>query len=106
MIKIYLSRILEEFRKTQSELPEKTDIRTATINEYYHELVERVNLDYLSRICEVLGCDIADLLEYVPEELPKLWRRDEQCFKGSVPLLNHRKSREYFDYFLTTLTTK
>ena len=74
MIKINLSRILGEQRMTQSELAQKTDIRAATINEYYHELVERVNLDYLSRICEVLGCDIADLLEYVPEELPKQWR--------------------------------
>ena len=71
---MFLSRILGEFRKTQPKLPQKTDIRTVTINEYYHELVERINLDYLSRICEVLDCSIADLLEYVPEELPKLWR--------------------------------
>ena len=77
MIKIKLSRILGELRITQSELAQKTGIRAATINEYYHELVERVNLEYLSRICEVLNCDISDLLEYVPEGEPKRWREEK-----------------------------
>lgn len=66
MIKIHLSRIMGEQRINQIELATKADIRPATINEYYHELVERVNLDYLSRICAALNCDISDLLEYIP----------------------------------------
>jgi len=68
MIKIHLSRLLGEKRMTQSELARKTNIRPATINEMYHELIERVNLDYLSRICEVLGCKIEDILEYMPDK--------------------------------------
>jgi len=68
MIKINLSRLLGERRMTQSELAIKTNIRPAAINEMYHELIERVNLDYLSRICEVLGCKIEDILEYVPDK--------------------------------------
>jgi len=70
MIKIRLSRMLGDIRMTQSELADKTGIRKATINEMYHELIERVNLDYLSRICEVLDCDVADILEYVPDLQP------------------------------------
>ena len=70
MIKIRLSRLLGDIRMTQSELADKTGIRRATINEMYHELIERVNLDYLSRICEVLDCDVADILEYVPDPEP------------------------------------
>jgi len=66
VIKIHLSRLLGDRRMTQSELAVKTGIRKATINEMYHELVERVNLDYLSRICEVLDCEIVDILEYMP----------------------------------------
>lgn len=68
MIKIHLSKLLGERRMSQKRLSELTDIRRATINEMYHELVERVNLDYLSKICQVLNVKIEDLLEYVPDE--------------------------------------
>nr|DAS80693.1 MAG TPA: Cro/C1-type HTH DNA-binding domain protein [Caudoviricetes sp.] len=67
MIKIHLSKLLGERRMSQKRLSELTDIRRATINEMYHELVERVNLDYLSRICQVLNIKIEDLLEYIPD---------------------------------------
>ena len=59
--------MLGEKRMSQKRLSELTDIRRATINEMYHELVERVNLDYLSKICQVLNVKIEDLLEYVPD---------------------------------------
>ena len=51
---------------TQAELARKTGIRPATINEMYHELCERVNLEHLDLICEALQCDISDLLKYEP----------------------------------------
>lgn len=53
---------------TQAELSRKTGIRANTINEMYHELSERVNLNHIDRICEVLNCDISDLLEYLPNK--------------------------------------
>lgn len=68
MIKIHLSKLLGERRMSQKRLSELTDIRRATINEMYHELVERVNLDYLSKICQVLNIKIEDLLEYIPDK--------------------------------------
>ena len=51
---------------TQAELARKTGIRPATINEMYHELCERVNLEHLDLICEALQCVISDLLKYEP----------------------------------------
>lgn len=53
---------------TQSELSKKTGIRPGTINELYHEFAERVNLEHLDKICEVLGCDLTELIEYVPNK--------------------------------------
>lgn len=41
---------------------EKTDIRPNTINELYHELTERINLEHLDKICEVLDCDLSEIL--------------------------------------------
>lgn len=68
MIKINLSMLLGKKRMTQAELSRKTGIRANTINEMYHELCERVNLNHIDKICEVLNCDISDLFEYVPNK--------------------------------------
>ena len=54
MIRILLSTKLGELRWTQAELARATGIRPNTINELYHELVERVNLEHLDLICEAL----------------------------------------------------
>lgn len=56
---------------TQAELSRKTGIRAATINELYHELTDRVNLEHLDRICEVLDCPLSDLMEYIPNSMKK-----------------------------------
>lgn len=68
MIKIHLSKLLGEKRWTQADLARSTGIRPSTIGDYYHELVERVNLNHLDKICEVLGCQVSDILEYVPQK--------------------------------------
>ena len=67
MIRIHLSRLLGERRWTQADLARKTGIRAATINEYYNELAVRVNLEHLDLICEVLGCELWDFIERVPD---------------------------------------
>lgn len=71
MIKIYLSRLLGERRMTQADLARKTGIRPTTINDIYHEMAERVNLEHLDLICEALGCDLTELMEYIPNKIPK-----------------------------------
>ena len=68
MIKIKLSRVLGDQRMTQAELARKTQIRTATINDLYHDFAERVSLTQLSNICYVLNCDLTDILEYTRDK--------------------------------------
>lgn len=65
-IRILLSRKLGELRWTQADLARRTGIRPSTINEMYHELCDRVNIDYLDRICNVLDCDLSEILVYIP----------------------------------------
>ena len=62
MIRILLSTRLGERRWTQSDLARMTGIRPTTINEMYHEICERVNLEHLDLICEALGCELSDLI--------------------------------------------
>ena len=47
-----------------------TGIRPSTINELYHEIAERVNLEHLDMICEALGCDLSELLVREPNRIP------------------------------------
>nr|DAN58440.1 MAG TPA: Cro/C1-type HTH DNA-binding domain protein [Caudoviricetes sp.] len=68
MIKIHLSKLLGERRISQKRLSELTGIRRATINEMYHELIERINLEHLNSICAVLKIDVDELLEYIPDK--------------------------------------
>lgn len=70
-IKILLSRKLGELRWTQADLARKTGIRPTTINEMYHEICDRVNLEHLDLICEALNCDLSEILIRVPNSIPK-----------------------------------
>ena len=71
MIKIHLSRILGEKRMSQAELARQTGIRPSTISDIYNEMTERLNIEYLDRICEYLDCSITDLIEYIPNKQKK-----------------------------------
>ena len=68
MIRILLSTRLGERKWTQADLARMTNIRPTTINELYHELAERVNLEHLDLICEALDCELCDLIERVPNK--------------------------------------
>lgn len=72
MIKILLSRKLGELRWTQADLARKTGIRPTTINELYHEMAERVNLEHLDLICEALGCELNEIIIRIPNSVPKI----------------------------------
>lgn len=71
MVKINLSTILGKYRMSQAELARKTGIRPSTICDIYNEMCDRINLEHLDRICEVLECDISDILEYQPNKIKK-----------------------------------
>lgn len=72
MIKILLSRKLGELRWSQADLARKTGIRPTTINDLYHELADRVNLEHLDLICEALDCELDEIIIRKPNKPPKL----------------------------------
>lgn len=81
MIKILLSRKLGELRMTQADLARRTGIRPSTINEIYHELCYRINLEHLNLICEVLNCDLSEIIVWIP---------DKEYSSGVTHLLVHK----------------
>lgn len=70
MIRILLSTRLGELRWTQADLARRTGIRPSTINEIYHELCERINLEHLDLICEALDCELSDIILRIPNKEP------------------------------------
>ena len=71
MIRIHLSKLLGERRMTQKRLSELTGIRRNAINEWYHEIVVSLKVEHIDRICEVLGCSLDELIEVIPNKVPR-----------------------------------
>lgn len=66
-VKIELERLLQDRNMNQRELSVKTGIRPASINEMVHNQTLRLPLKNIASICEVLECDIQDLLKLEKE---------------------------------------
>ena len=66
MIKFTLKVILAKRDMTQKELAARTKIRPSTISAMALGTIGRVPVDVIDRICTVLDCQPADLMEYIP----------------------------------------
>jgi putative transcriptional regulator len=55
---------------TQKELARKVSISRSFLSEIENGKYD-IRLSLLDKICEVLGCDITDLLEYIPNKKKK-----------------------------------
>ena len=64
-IKIKLSAIMDKKGITRNKLRSLTGIKYEVIDRYYKaQNVERVDLDFLAKVCFVLNCTVGDILEY------------------------------------------
>lgn len=68
MIRILLSIRLGERRWSQRRLARETCIDKNVINDLYNEMVDRVSLSQIDTICEVLGCNLTDILQRVEDQ--------------------------------------
>lgn len=60
-----LWKLLIDKKMTQAELRKAADIAPNTMTKLRRD--EPVNLAILGRACEVLDCDIGDIMEFIPE---------------------------------------
>ena len=67
MIKFKVKVMLALREMTQKELAEKTGIRPPTVSAICTGAVKHLPVEALDKICEVLDCQPADLMEYVYE---------------------------------------
>lgn len=68
MIIINVDVMLAKRKMSVTELSEKVGLTMANISLLKNGKVKAIKLSTLSKICEVLDCQPADVLEYVPDE--------------------------------------
>ena len=67
-IKLKVQELLDARGITRNRLRTLTGVKYEVIDRYYKaQNVERVDLDFLAKVCFVLDCTVADLLEYEKE---------------------------------------
>lgn len=66
MIKFKVKVMLAKREMTQKELAERTGIRPPTVSAICTGTVKHIPVEALNKICRVLDCQPADLIEYVP----------------------------------------
>lgn len=65
-VKIKLSQLMDKKGITRNKLRTLTGTKYDVIDRYYKaENVERVDLDFIAKVCYVLNCKVEDILEYV-----------------------------------------
>lgn len=67
-IKFKLADRMQEKGLSKNKLCKESGFRFETIQGYYLGNISRVDLFVLSEFCRVLGCNVQDLIEYVPKK--------------------------------------
>lgn len=62
-VRLQLQSIMDEREISRNALARAVNTRFEVIDKWYAGRVEKLDLDVLARICYVLECDIADVLE-------------------------------------------
>ena len=68
MIKFKVKVMFAIREMTQKELAEKTGIRPPTISAICTGTIKHLPVDVLDKICDVLDCQPADIIEFVKTE--------------------------------------
>ena len=68
MLRCHLARVLGEKKLKITDVSRDTGINRGTLTRMYHETAKSHDVAVLDVLCSYLGCEIAALLEHVPEE--------------------------------------
>ena len=70
-IKIELEKVLKEKQISKTQLCYACRIQRTQLNNYCKNKIVRVDLSTLARICDYIGCGVADILVMEPEDEDK-----------------------------------
>lgn len=67
-IKIELEKLLKEKKISKTQLCYACRIQRTQLNNYCKNKIVRVDLSTLARICDYIGCGVADILVLEPDD--------------------------------------
>ena len=59
-----IDQVLEEKNISKNKLEKKASLQRTQLNSYCNNKVKRLDLATIAKICYVLDCEIADIMEY------------------------------------------
>ena len=65
-IVIKLDKLIKQSGLSKNKFCQRAELQRTQLNNYCNNDVTRLDTDVLARMCSVLGCEIGDLLEFVP----------------------------------------
>ncbi len=65
-IVIKLQEIMDERKISMNQLSFRAEMQRTQLRNYRDNKIQRLDIDILKRLCYVLGCDLTDLVEYLP----------------------------------------
>ncbi|MCR3761905.1 helix-turn-helix transcriptional regulator [Clostridium felsineum] len=71
MIKVLLNELLEKKGVTKYYLSKKTGISANALSKFSNNKTTQVSFTMLNNICNILDCNIEDILKYKKDEVEK-----------------------------------
>ncbi|MEG1900706.1 MAG: helix-turn-helix transcriptional regulator [Bacilli bacterium] len=66
-INFKLEKLMKEKGFSKNKLCVKAGLRFETVQGYYKGNISRIDLFVISQMCEILECNIQDIIEYIPK---------------------------------------
>ncbi len=63
-IHLRLRELMDERGINRNQMARRIGVRFEVVDKWYHDEVEKLDMDVLARMCFVLDCKAGDLLEY------------------------------------------
>ncbi len=63
-----LSILMGEKRYNIQDVYKKTGLSRGTISNLYHDKMQRIDYETLSKLCELFDCSVGDILEFTKEK--------------------------------------
>lgn len=65
---LHLDRLMVERKISLNELAEKVGITNANLSKIKNNHITAIRFSTLAALCDVLNCQVGDLIEYIPEQ--------------------------------------